>query len=157
MGVVQQEVGEAMGNECPNCRDKQLELANVDGYPIEVDHCSACEGIWLDSGKLEKMLNAPAAVLSLPQGAVLGRRICPRCSKTMYSFYYPRTFVMVDMCKQCRGLWLDKNEFEEMDIVREFVANAGLTKSEVTEPLKRTVKEWLLQFIQVNINAFKFW
>ena len=76
----------------------------------------------------------------------------------MYAFYYPKTFVTMDMCKRCQGLWLDKNEFQEMDAVRAFVARTGLAGGESAEAQERmTVKEWLLEFIAVNINAYKFW
>lgn len=147
-----------MANECPNCRDKLLDRVNVDGYPIEVDHCRSCEGIWLDQGELEKLLDAPEASLTVPRGGALGRRLCPRCTTAMYTFYYPTTFVTVDMCKRCHGLWLDKSEFQEMDAVRAFAARKGMTGGKSTEAQERmTVKEWLLELIAVNMNAYKFW
>jgi Zn-finger nucleic acid-binding protein len=147
-----------MANECPNCRDKLLDTVNVDGYPVEVDHCRTCDGIWLDRGELERLLDAPEASLTVPKGAALGRRLCPRCTTAMYAFYYPKTFVTVDMCKRCQGLWLDKTEFQEMDAVRAFAARTGMTGGESAEAQERlTVKDWLLEFIAVNINAYKFW
>lgn len=35
---------------CPKCG---MELIAIDYKSIEVDKCSECEGIWLDSGELE--------------------------------------------------------------------------------------------------------
>ena len=35
---------------CPKCG---MELIEIDYKNIEIDKCSECEGIWLDSGELE--------------------------------------------------------------------------------------------------------
>ncbi len=36
----------------------------------------------------------------------------------MAAFYYPQTLVTVDMCRECRGVWLDGGELEEIGAVR---------------------------------------
>lgn len=40
---------------CPVCLDTELVEHIRDG--IEVDHCPRCQGIWLDRGELEKLLD----------------------------------------------------------------------------------------------------
>jgi Zn-finger nucleic acid-binding protein len=142
--------------KCPNCKDKDLEAADIEGYPVEVDHCSTCDGMWLDRGELEQLLEAPGGALRFPRGAAPTRRMCPTCSRAMYTFYYPRTFVAVDMCKLCHGLWLDRREFEEIDTVRRFAKESGVVARE--KPKKPSgIKGLLLEFIEVNIAAHKFW
>jgi hypothetical protein len=37
---------------CPKCG---MELIAIDYRGVEVDKCSACEGIWLDAGELEQI------------------------------------------------------------------------------------------------------
>lgn len=37
---------------CPKCG---MELIAIDYKGIEVDKCSACEGVWLDAGELESV------------------------------------------------------------------------------------------------------
>jgi hypothetical protein len=34
------------------------------------------------------------------------------------SFRYPQTYVQVEMCPKCLGLWLDHNELKEIRLVR---------------------------------------
>ena len=147
-----------MHRSCPNCQDQSLEPAVVEGYPVELDHCPACQGLWLDSGKLQQLLGAPAPDLTVPKGAAMELRRCPDCRRRMFAFQYPGTFVTVDMCSRCHGLWLDPNEFEEIDAVRSFAAATGLTTGTNPEAVQeRSVKEWLLEFIEVNLHAHKFW
>lgn len=40
---------------CPKCG---MTLIEIDYKNIRVDKCSACEGIWLDSGELEAILDS---------------------------------------------------------------------------------------------------
>ncbi len=37
---------------CPKCG---MELIEIDYKDIRIDRCSECEGIWLDSGELERV------------------------------------------------------------------------------------------------------
>jgi Zn-finger nucleic acid-binding protein len=40
---------------CPRCQS--AELAELDRDGVTIDRCSACRGIWLDRGELEKLLS----------------------------------------------------------------------------------------------------
>ena len=46
--------------KCPKCG---MNLVEIDYKSIKVDRCSACEGVWLDSGEL-------AQVVKLEKGAL---------------------------------------------------------------------------------------
>ena len=142
---------------CPTCGDRQIAPANVEGYPVKVDYCSACEGIWLDAGESELLLSTPERAMRVPRGAAPAHRICPKCIRPMHSFYYPKTFVTVDMCNRCHGLWLDKNEFQEIDRVRTFVGKARIIPADAAEAPRHTLKSRLLEFIDDEISAFKLW
>jgi Zn-finger nucleic acid-binding protein len=43
---------------CPTCRDTILVMAERQG--TEIDYCPKCRGIWLDRGKLDKILERSA-------------------------------------------------------------------------------------------------
>ncbi len=48
--------------KCPICKDANLAILERQG--IEIDYCPECRGVWLDRGKLEKIiecLSVPAA------------------------------------------------------------------------------------------------
>ena len=143
--------------KCPICKDRELERAQVEGYPVEVDYCSTCNGMWLHREELQQMLTSPALALHPPPGAALSRSRCPRCERAMRSFYYPRTFVTAEMCTRCHGIWLDKGEFQEIDTVRRFAKESGIGGEKGTSPKPSGIKGILLDFIDVNIAAHKFW
>lgn len=37
---------------------------------------------------------------------------CPRCNSTLAEI--PKSGVMVDLCPQCKGVWLDRGELEKL-------------------------------------------
>ena len=43
--------------DCPTCHNAMITLELAD---VEIDHCTSCGGIWLDSGELELLLDDPA-------------------------------------------------------------------------------------------------
>jgi len=45
---------------------------------------------------------------------VSGRR-CPACGVPMTKFKYSRTDVEVDLCEECRGVWLDLGELKRLE------------------------------------------
>lgn len=54
--------------KCPQCKDQTLLMADRQG--VEIDYCSACRGIWLDRGELDKLLeHAATASAALADGA----------------------------------------------------------------------------------------
>lgn len=72
----------------------------------------------------------------------------------MYTFYYPRTFVAVDMCKKCPGIWLDEGEFSEITKVRSHLERSGV-KKEPPEPTG--IKGGLLTFVNNAIKSLAPW
>ena len=40
--------------KCPVCKDVTLLMSEKRG--VEIDYCPECRGIWLDHGKLEKLI-----------------------------------------------------------------------------------------------------
>lgn len=148
----QQEAGSIMSNACPNCKDKPLEQAQFEGCPDSVLACQSCDGIWLAYGTLKKVLGEKEINLSIPRGARPDNRFCPCCGKELYTFRYPLTFVMVDMCKGCQGVWLDRNELQEIDAVRYFISQSALTTPcETQSSNKSSLKARLLQFIDESL------
>ena len=55
--------------DCPVCKNAMITLELEE---VEIDYCTDCGGIWLDSGELELLLEEPAKAgqfLSLKQKA----------------------------------------------------------------------------------------
>lgn len=95
--------------QCPGCQQAMLILEYKE---IELDHCPACGGVWLDAGELGLLLNGvpePPAGLALA-GTRPGERRCPRCPRKMSVGRFPNSAVEVDSCPALHGLWLDRGE-----------------------------------------------
>lgn len=76
----------------------------------EVDVCGACEGLWLDYGELERLIEKP--VSEEPFDGATSRR-CPVCTLTLSTVFLPGA-VPVESCTSCRGLFLDAGELEQL-------------------------------------------
>lgn len=98
---------------CNSVLDKQTVAA------IEVDVCPACGGVWLDKGELERLNRVPRdAVDGLRQalgggeqaGVSATQTACPVCPGKLSEVKLGR--LQIDVCTRCRGVFLDKGEFE---------------------------------------------
>lgn len=89
---------------------------------VEIDHCTACGGIWLDSGELELLFEdkrqARQLVGSFQQapGAKEKIRRCPICLKKMGKILVGRKDepVVIDRCPKSDGLWFDRGELPQV-------------------------------------------
>ena len=143
VAAVQQEVGRRYFMRCPRCKNK-LKQGTVKKSAVEIDYCSQCKGFFLGKGEIEKISEAAIRDLRIPPGAAPSRMPCPVCEKRMFVFDYPQTFVKVDVCKKCKGLWLDAGELKEIEAVRNNLQKTGVIK-EFDEV--RGLKGWLIRFI----------
>jgi hypothetical protein len=96
---------------------------------IEIDHCQACGGIWLDAGELELLLGDRAGTAALLESFEPARvrergRPCPICRRTMkkVSVGAGSPAVTIDRCSQNHGLWFDKNELTRILAAQSFDA-----------------------------------
>jgi Zn-finger nucleic acid-binding protein len=116
--------------KCP--RDGAILKTQVYEADVEVDACPSCQGMWLDSGELEKIEDVKEHDYSeelqrIPdyignayemarQQARPDRR-CPKCGSEMASREYAYcSQVIIDVCPKCTGIWLDKGEIEALEI-----------------------------------------
>lgn len=88
---------------------------------VEIDHCPACGGIWLDAGELELLLGDPAQgdhfLSSFETDKVTEEksRKCPICRKRMEKVSAGTDGkVRVDRCRKNDGIWLDEGELEQI-------------------------------------------
>lgn len=116
---------------CPKC-NAEFE-AKIVGE-VQVDECVQCHGIWFDPDELEQATQAVEEDLRWMEFDLWkdqnrfqvsqGNMKCPRCRTTMAAVKYSPTDVTVDTCVKCRGIWLDKGEFElVIDALEEEVAS----------------------------------
>jgi len=103
---------------CPVCKEP---LVVLELEQIEVDYCTSCEGIWLDAGELELLLETNeerSRLINLFKEAVPEKEKshdCPICEKHMHKFYVgEQEKVLVDKCKRNHGIWFDKGELKKV-------------------------------------------
>jgi Zn-finger nucleic acid-binding protein len=100
--------------KCPACSDILLTLEYND---IEVDFCASCQGIWLDAGELELLMDEASA----KEGCLTGgrqelasgekSRPCPICDTAMDKEVTRGSKpVVYDSCPKGDGLWFDRGE-----------------------------------------------
>ena len=130
---------------CPKCHVVKLVKRKAKGKAFGVEYCRKCKGIWFDRDELGEVMPEAIKELGIPGNAKKDVKcLCPKCNKTLYAFNYPQTYVSIDMCKRCKGLWLDGGEFKEIREVRRSLDKWG----EMQEYAKVTgVKGALIGFI----------
>lgn len=103
---------------CPTCK---YPLIVVEIEEIEIDHCLACGGVWLDGGELELLLagagNRDELMGSLEAAAAGNEKAvrCPICSKTLQKVACGvEKKIRLDKCPSNDGLWFDRGELLEV-------------------------------------------
>ncbi|MBL7215073.1 MAG: zf-TFIIB domain-containing protein [Phycisphaerae bacterium] len=138
---------------CPKCRTFPLKQATVkEGGGVAINYCKQCKGFWLEKGEFEKVSPLAIKDLSLPAEAKKVLRVCPACQELMFEFYYPQTYVTVEMCKSCEGLWVDAGELKEIETVRDGLKSKG--KFQEYDDVCG-IKGALLNFIDKAINTLQ--
>jgi len=105
--------------DCPVCKNAMitLELQNV-----EIDLCTECDGIWLDTGELEMLLGEPEKAKQLLNSFNIDNtssekpRKCPICLKKMKKIVVgsSKPILLIDKCSRGDGLWFDKGELKDI-------------------------------------------
>ena len=105
--------------DCPVFKNAMitLELQNV-----EIDLCTECDGIWLDTGELEMLLGEPEKAKQLLNSFNIDNtssekpRKCPICLKKMKKIVVgsSKPILLIDKCSRGDGLWFDKGELKDI-------------------------------------------
>jgi len=109
--------------ECPKCH-KPLETVAI-GH-VRVERCTQCAGTWYDKGQLrvlkDKESRGDYCWIDFDLWKDIGnfrarsqqRYSCPRDGLPMTTVHYGDTSIAADICSECKGIWLDKGEYDEI-------------------------------------------
>lgn len=129
---------------CPKCVRTSLTPSKVQKTDVVVDACASCKGVWFDADELNDVLPLASKDLQLPSGAKPTGMTCPKCRVPLKAYTYPQTYVEIDMCGECRGLWLDRREFTEIKVVRRRLQEKGTLETHApVAGLKGDVLRWV--------------
>ena len=108
--------------KCPKCKLEDLKEIKIDG--IKIDRCEYCGGLWFDKDELKITRDNRDKNLSWLEFdlwedesklMVSGKSVnCPRDKKPLFKIKYGSTDVMVDICLDCHGIWLDREELDRI-------------------------------------------
>ena len=103
-----------MERQCPKCFSSlKSEVLQRSIWKVQIDKCLNCKGLYLDKGELMTLTgNRPlhdltTKYLGIDSGSEL---ICPSCGSLMDDEHVEG--IEIDVCLQCNGVWLDKDELE---------------------------------------------
>jgi len=108
---------------CPKCESAALARFAIDD--VTVDRCTACAGVWFDVEELSQLLSEQAQqIAQLLKGRTSeqadGKKgPCPREGSELMRVYSAiDRSVVLDVCGECRGVWLDGGEFDKLFAAR---------------------------------------
>jgi len=109
-------------HKCPAC-GLFLDAWKIHGIGFET--CPGCAGLWLhekqlkalkdqtDDGDLRWMDDEIAAIEKT--SAMISDKRCPECADCrLLSTHFGNSGITIDRCDHCRGVWLERGEFEGM-------------------------------------------
>lgn len=105
--------------DCPVCKNAMITLELEE---VEIDYCTECNGIWLDSGELELLLGEPEKTRRLLDSFKIDSecpekpRRCPICDKKMQKIIVgsSKPVLLIDKCRKGDGLWFDRGELQDI-------------------------------------------
>ncbi|MCP4148425.1 MAG: zf-TFIIB domain-containing protein [bacterium] len=110
---------------CPRC-DVQMKVDGLENHSpgvtttgIEIDVCNSCHGIWFDKGELAQAENVFELTgyefRKIPGSKEQNVQMdCPKCNKNKMDKIENKRDkkVIMDVCPDCKGVWLDGGEIE---------------------------------------------
>lgn len=128
---------------CPKCY-KNLVLENYEG--ISIERCVECQGVWLDKGEISTIIDKKEEVIPKEYTAEVLKKMyqglkpaqlqaekldCPHClSQLKPTNYDYKSGIIIDICPNGDGLWLDKGELEKIQAYREHWQNSGAEEND---------------------------
>jgi Zn-finger nucleic acid-binding protein len=90
------------------------------------DKCHKCDGLWLDRGELERLIESGQTSVEkqleekygnpeFETEKLAGYMRCPRCQGRLQEITFTfTTRVRIDRCDQCLGVWIDAQELDRI-------------------------------------------
>jgi len=159
--------------KCPKCN---ISLASAILCNVEIDYCPKCLGLWFDEDELRwakdekdkdlKWFDVDIWEDETKFKIAYGIRLCPSCRLPLYEVYYGQSKIIVDVCKICRGIWLDRGEFKKIidwlkeqgryEILHNYAKNLFREAFEVVFG-PETVREEIVDFLTIlKFLKYKF-
>jgi Zn-finger nucleic acid-binding protein len=91
--------------------DHSVELVRISVEGIGIERCVKCNGHWLQHGELSKLAARDASVEPVASVRRNSNRFCPADTSPLTEVEFPQqSGLRLDVCPQCKGIWLDAHE-----------------------------------------------
>jgi Zn-finger nucleic acid-binding protein len=111
-----------MRMKCPKSQSDELTPVEIKG--VKIDACAQCKGLWFDKDELRKIKDITASDANWLDvdlwtdesklSAKESPKKCPACANALYAIEYGDSGTEIDFCKNCQGVWLDKNDLSKI-------------------------------------------
>jgi len=106
--------------KCPICKINKSKTIETE-EKLFVEKCIECEGVWIQASNywrwIENHEGTPEKEAKTTREVIETKKpkFCPECNHflTKYKVGHGVSFSL-DRCGHCNGVWLDKNEWEEL-------------------------------------------
>ena len=154
---------------CPVCQKVELKEVMLD-QDLPAHTCIGCGGIWVSAneylswGQTHRPALAPDLELDVPEPVFDTNKaiLCPDCGRILRRFkIWPHIKFHLDRCKNCNGVWFDKNEWhilKEHNLhqqVNVFFTEPWQKKLRQEEARRRFEKMYLDKFGQADYAEIK--
>ena len=118
--------------KCPHCSNP---LQTIDYEGIKIETCRSCQGEWLDHQELAHITRAREVRFSEEERRAIAKSTtikgvvladvdrdlkCPKCGgQTDAINYGGDSGIIIDRCTECKGIWLDEHELENIQMLVE--------------------------------------
>jgi Zn-finger nucleic acid-binding protein len=119
-----------------DCPKGHGHLKSVGVGSIRIDRCPECDGTWYDVNELRLLKDKEAhgdyrwidfhlwKETDKFRAEGQERYACPKDGRRMTTVRYGDSPVLVDICSECKGVWLDRQEYERIIAYLEEMVNA---------------------------------
>jgi Zn-finger nucleic acid-binding protein len=120
---------------CPKCRSATNQMT-IEG--VELDFCPTCKGMWFDKDEVAFLEELPDDVPDISEVEKDARKTdydCPRCGIKLEEMKFMKVQdLLIDLCPQCKGIWLDEGELSKLEGI---AAHIGDAKSKIIRACKQ--------------------
>ena len=137
-----------MKHHCP--RD-QVALQLRPDSQHQLEECPECTGVWIPGARIDELLGKGQVLQLRSLCSVIRSDLqCPMGCGTIHQGKVGP--VVIELCQQCSGLWLDPGELEALRQRRTVTPYQTPEKDEVLHPQESIGDEWLIPCLMLLLG-----